>query len=241
MMLRWFASPLFLVSGAVLTLMSMLGGPSFWYVPCFGALALIGLCWIWKPRVAAGLSVGPLVSVAALLHYLSGFWLAVLLLTLLLASVFVIASLDLSRSSRMAIGVSLAFLLSSFAVDRLLTNRIAIKVYEMQVALDGKAPWGTVGPQWSDGSAPVVIYRHIGNDYCYVAFQSKELRDRLAVKSAKTVMVEYNVFKDFGRERGYNVRSVDGLLLAEGEHPVRDFERFGGQVLGAGTTSVSCW
>jgi hypothetical protein len=49
--------------------------------------------------------------------------------------------------------------------------------------------------------------------------------------------VEYNVFSDFGKERSYNVRSVDGLLLNEGQRTVRDFERFGGQILGSTSTS----
>ena len=42
---------------------------------------------------------------------------------------------------------------------------------------------------------------------------------------------------DFGKERSYNVRSVDGLLLANGQHTERDVERFGGQILGEGDSS----
>jgi hypothetical protein len=63
------------------------------------------------------------------------------------------------------------------------------------------------------------------------------LRQRLASKEGHTITVQYNIFSDFGKERGYNVRSVDGLLLANGEHTVRDFERFGGQILGSGDSS----
>lgn len=58
-------------------------------------------------------------------------------------------------------------------------------------------------------------------------------------KSGQKVVVEYNVFSDFGKERGYNVRSVDGLILANGEHVVRDFERSGGRILGTGDTQSS--
>lgn len=111
----------------------------------------------------------------------------------------------------------------------------------MDVALDGKAPWGDVTPEWKDGPAPIVLYRRVGTSYCYTAFKSQELHDLLASRSGNTAMVELNVFSDFGRERGYNVRSVDGLLLANGERPVRDAERFGGQILGAGAHEPQCW
>jgi hypothetical protein len=109
----------------------------------------------------------------------------------------------------------------------------------MHVALDGRVPWGEVGPEWQDGSAPIVVYRRMGSDYCYDAFHSQELHDRLAPARERTITVEYNVFSDFGRVRSYNVRSVDGLLLANGQHVVRDIEVFGGQILGDKTASTS--
>ena len=58
----------------------------------------------------------------------------------------------------------------------------------------------------------------VGDSYCYDAFQSEELRQRLSSKDGRTVEVEYNIFRDFGKERSYNVRSVDGFLLNEGQH-----------------------
>jgi len=84
-----------------------------------------------------------------------------------------------------------------------------------------------------------VLYRRVGNSYCYDAFKSEELRQRLAPKDRRTVTVEYNIFSDFGKEPGYNVRSVDGVLLANREHTVRDYERFSGQILGNSGTSSS--
>ena len=101
----------------------------------------------------------------------------------------------------------------------------------MYVALNGHAPWGDVGPEWSDGSLPIVLYRRLGDGYCYDTFQSEELRRRLASKDGHTVKVEYNNFSDFGKERSYNVKSVDGLQLSDGQHTLQDFERFGGQIL----------
>ena len=109
----------------------------------------------------------------------------------------------------------------------------------MNVAINGHAPWGDVGPQWSGNSLPIVLYRRLGDSYCYDAFQSEELRQRLSSKDGRTVEVEYNVFSDFGKERSYNVRSVDGLLLNEGQRTVRDVERFGGQILGSTSTSAN--
>ena len=72
-----------------------------------------------------------------------------------------------------------------------------------------------------------------------MAFDSGELRKRLMPKNGQEVVVEYNVFSDFGSERGYNVRSVDGLILANGEFVVRDYERSGGRILGPGDTQSS--
>ena len=109
----------------------------------------------------------------------------------------------------------------------------------MYVALNGRAPWGDVGPEWPDGSAPIVLYRRVGDSYCYDAFKSEELHQRLAPKDGHTVTVDYNIFSDFGKERSYNVRSVDGVLLANGENTLRDFERFGGQILGNSGASTS--
>ena len=102
----------------------------------------------------------------------------------------------------------------------------------MYVAINGHAPRGDVGPEWSAHSLPVVLYRRVGGSYCYDAFQSEELRQRLSSKDGRTVEVEYNIFSDSGKARSYNVRSVDGFLLNEGQHTVRGFERFGGQILG---------
>lgn len=75
-----------------------------------------------------------------------------------------------------------------------------------------------------------------------MAFNSDELRTLLANKNGKAVEMQMNIFKDFGREHAYNVRSADGLLLASGHRVVRDAERFGGQILGpSGSSSEKCW
>lgn len=241
---RRAAALLFTIGGTVLVLFSLLGGPSLWYVVCFCVLPIIGIVWLREPIVAAALSIAPLIAVAALLQYGSGMWsfsrmwVAGVIVGLVAAAVFVARTLRRAASWRLPLVVSLLFVTCAFAVDRLFTNKVTVRAYQMQVAVDGHAPWGEVGPEWSDGSLPIVLYRRLGDSYCYDAFQSEELRQRLASKDGHTVQVEYNIFSDFGKERSYNVRSVDGLLLNDGQHTVRDFERFGGQMLGNTGTSA---
>jgi hypothetical protein len=169
----------------------------------------------------------------------SRIWAASVIAGLIAASAFVVGALRGFRKWQLPVVLSLAFTTSAFATDRLFTNKTAIRSYQMNVALNGHAPWGDVGPQWSGNSLPIILYRRLGDSYCYDAFRSEELRQRLSSKDGRTVEVEYNIFSDFGKERSYNVRSVDGLLLNEGQRTVRDFERFGGQILGSTSTSAN--
>jgi len=244
--LRAVGASLFIVGGSSLALMSLVGAaPSLWYFVCFCALPIVGIVWLWQPPRAAALSVGPLIAVAALLHYISGMWTfsriwaGAVVAGLATAIVLVVAALRGFCHWRLPVVLSLAFATGAFATDRLFTNKVTVRTYQMYVAVNGHAPWGDVGPEWPDGSAPVVLYRRVGNSYCYDAFKSEELRQRLAPKDRRTVTVEYNIFSDFGKERSYNVRSVDGVLLANREHTVRDYELFSGQILGNSGTSSS--
>jgi hypothetical protein len=79
---------------------------------------------------------------------------------------------------------------------------------------------------------------------CFNAFHSKDLHDRLSAKNGKVVTVEYDTFSDFGKVRGYTVHSVDGIILANGDHVLRDdFAASGGTYrTGNGTSSGDdCW
>jgi len=230
----------------MLILMSALGAaPSMWYFFCYCALPLVGIVWLWRPSLAAALGIGPLVSLVALMQYVPGMWAssrisaASMIAGLIAASALVVGALRGFRKWQLPVVISLAFATSAFATDRLFTNKTSVLSYQMNVAINGHAPWGDVGPEWSGNSLPVVLYRRLGDSYCYDAFQSEELRQRLSSRTGRTVEVEYNVFSDFGKERSYNVRSVDGLLLHEGQRTVRDFERFGGQILGSTSTSAN--
>jgi hypothetical protein len=236
--LRAVGAPLFIIGGAVLILMSALGAaPSMWYFFCYCALPVVGIAWLWRPSLAAALSIGPLISLVALMQYVPGMWAssrswaAYLIAGLIAAATLVVGALRGFRKWQRPVVLSLLFVTSAFATDRLFTNKTSMRSYQMYVAINGHTPWGDVGSRWSGDSQPVVLYRRVGDSYCYDAFQSEELRQRLAPKDGRTVEVEYNIFRDFGKERSYNVRSVDGFLLNEGQHTVRDFERFGGQIL----------
>jgi hypothetical protein len=239
---RILAGTLFIIGGGCLVLMSLLAAPSFWYVPCACALVPLGFVWWFcRPSLAAALSVGPLVAAAALTRYLSGTSLAILAACLVAAFIFVFVGLRGGQGWKLPLFISIVYLAASFCTDRMFTNKVSIKSFQMGVALDGKAPWGQVGPEWQDGTVPIVLYRRVGTSYCYTALKSKELHDRLAQERVNTVTVEYNVFSDFGRERSYNVRSVDGVVLANGMHVIKDAERFGGQMLTDGSPAPNCW
>ena len=89
------------------------------------------------------------------------------------------------------------------------------------------------------GETPVVLYRKVaGYGYCYDAVFSPELKSRLVAANKQAIDVAYDLFSDFGQKRGYNLRSVDGLLFNEGERPVRPGEGYGGQILGI--SSMDC-
>jgi hypothetical protein len=238
---RIVAGMLFTIGGICLTLALLLGTPSFWYFPCVCALIPLGFVWWFcQPELAAALSVGPLVAAAALLRFVSGTWFAILAGCLITAVAFALLALRDSRRWKIPLTISLAYLATAFCADRVFTSKVTVKTFQMSVALDGKVPWGKVGPEWDDGTPPLVLYRDVNGSYCYTAFRSQELRERLAQKRSDTVSVEYNVFSDFGRTRSYNVRSVDGVLLHNGEHVVKDAERFSGEML-MDNFSSHCW
>lgn len=242
LILRIIAPVLFAAGGIFLLLLSLLGAPSFSYIPCFGALPVIAAFWAWRPRTGAALSIGPLIGLIAILSYLSGPWLVSGIICVAIWLLFLgLAAKESGGVSIIPLIVSLGFLSICFLIGRLFTNKVVIRTYSARVAIDGNAPWGMVGAEWSDGVKPIVLYRRVGDSYCYVAFKSDELRRRLVSRHTDSVPIEINVFKDFGTERGYNVRSVDGLLLANGQHVVVDAERFGGQILGPSNSSAECW
>jgi hypothetical protein len=118
------------------------------------------------------------------------------------------------------------------------------RTYQANVALNGEGPLGITDPPW-DGPDAVVLYRTgRGGVICYDAFRSKDLHNYLSGKNGKPITVEYDTFSSFGKISGYNVHSVDGMILANGYHVLRgDFAATAGVArAGAGSAGPDdCW
>ncbi len=127
----------------------------------------------------------------------------------------------------------------SLACDKTVTRS-----YQAWVALDGKGPLGLTDPPW-DGPDAVVLYRTGHNGVvCFDGFHSKDLHDRLLAKNGKPVIVEYDTFGGSGKVSGYNVLSVDGIMLANGRHVLREDYSAAAGVMRRGEGNASgddCW
>lgn len=119
-------------------------------------------------------------------------------------------------------------------------DRVVVRKYEMNVALDGKAPWDDVYPESETDPAPTVLYLKVGESYCFTAFQLPSLRDRLARERKSHVTVEYNEFTTFGHEGRHTLRSVDEIPLAIGNRIIQETHEFGGQILMNGNEAFPC-
>jgi len=106
----------------------------------------------------------------------------------------------------------------------------------MKWSTNGSAPWGNVERD-EKGQTPVVIYRSVDGGYCYDAIFSPVLKGKLSDSTKSVVTVEYNVFSDFGRKRGYNIRSIDGLVFNEGSRPVLSGDGYGGYIMGGSSSN----
>jgi hypothetical protein len=108
------------------------------------------------------------------------------------------------------------------------------KSYQVRVTTDGTGPDGQKDPEWN-GPDSVVLYRTgLNGVVCFDFFRSKELHDRLMAKNEQLVTAEYDTFSDFGKVRAYNVHAVDGIILANGYHGLRDdFAASAGVIVGS--------
>ncbi len=118
--------------------------------------------------------------------------------------------------------IAIALLVAcAFVCYLLFIDRADRRTYQAYVALDGRGPRDLLDPPW-DAPDAVVLYRRGRNGVvCYDGFHSKDLHDRLSAKNGQPVTVEYDTFSDLGKVRGYNVHSVDGIILANGYHVLR--------------------
>ena len=236
----------FLLSGAFTTLLLSLFASSFWYLPCAILWTLSGFVWLLRPSWAVGLSTFPVLGIAVMLMpRVPSFWRTdysyrIILLSIAVALVLIGIFLMKEKEARKVtpFAVSLGLVLAAFGVDRLFTNKVAVHTYSMSWTANGTAPWGQVETD-EKGQAPVVIFRRTGKGYCYDAVFSPELKARLLAANKPSIEVEYNTFSDFGHERSYNIRSVDGLIFNERDRPVRAGERYGGTIMD-GSGSFDC-
>jgi hypothetical protein len=145
-----------------------------------------------------------------------------------------------TRRSRLSLIAVLMAVVIAGSVLWLNWDQVSVRRYEMSIGFDGKTPWGEVGTESATSEAPTVLYRSVGNGYCYTAFQLPSLRDRLKHENESRVAVEYNVFITFGHEGKYTLRSVDGVPLATGKRVIRETGEFGGQMLSGEDETLNC-
>ena len=145
----------------------------------------------------------------------------------------------MSRATNIA-GIVIVVLVACALVGySLFIDRVVRRTYQARVALDGKEPFGAIHPSDPDR---VILYRKGWNGVtCFDVFSSKELPERLSPQNGHLVTVEYDTFNNFGNVRAYNVHSIDGLILANGDHVIRpDFAASAG-VAGNSKSTNDCW
>jgi hypothetical protein len=243
---NWWMSPAFkavcctyyLIAGLVLVLLMTFAAPSFGYFPCSILLTACAFFWKW-PRQAAAFSL-PLVIVFAYSLYVLQIWHwagdagTAIGLIAIVAFFFVpctiVLFLDRVAWTPMAVAISLVFI--SFAVDRTWTNKVEVRSVEMGWTADGETPWGGDAQRDAANRPPVIVYVQAGGGYCYDAIFYEPLKVRLKQLGKSKIVVQYNVFKDFGSERGYNIRPVEGFHFNDAKQSlIQDVEGYGGNTL----------
>jgi hypothetical protein len=235
-----------------MSLMTVMGW-GFLYLCCSILWLIFGFVWFVRPSFAARLCVFPVLGIAMLMAPLflppyrkhvepsPIFWFYGLQVFSAVIALALVVTTIRKTSVRKATPILISFglVLTAFVIDKTGVNKTEVLTYSMNWTADGTAPWGPVDFGEKDGP-PVLLYRRYGQGYCYDVFYSAELRRRLIESNKPQVNVEYGVTSDFGRERGYNVRSVDGLVFTDGEdHEVRPGQGGGGYILN-GPGSGSC-
>lgn len=244
---------LYIISSATLLLIvTVLGGLAFFTLCCSLLWAVSGFLWLSRPSFAARMCVFPALGIGAGFRWVlwpsyrehfgrPATWLDALpLLCVVIALALVVITIWKTAGTFVPFGISLVFMFTAFAADRALIDQAEVHSFSMKWTVDGSAPWGHEDFDEKKGP-PIVLYREYDQGYCYDVLYSDELKRRLIESNKPSVMVEYTVFRDFGRERGYNLRSVDGLVFSQGGREVRAGYAHGGVVkTGDGIGVVSC-
>jgi len=223
--IRILVSAVAAVSAGWLALGILLGLPSFWWLIATAILIVAALAGSFSSAAFTGLAI-PALTAITIASIPLDLWqkASVLFLLVPLGSLWAgaITSAYLSRSRRAIVwrlvAVSCVLLAAGFGVDRVFTNQIKVHSYEMQWTTGGGGPID--GPSQKGGERRVVIYRHDSGAVCYDAIYSTELAEYVRNLDKPRLHVEYEGFYDFGKERGYNVRSIEGKLITKGAHPV---------------------
>ena len=239
----YFPAGLFIVVGLSITALLLLLGGLSWVVLCFFSLVLLGILWMYRPALAAVLSVGPLLGIASSVtvpragpgeaYHLLGavfftIWVVVPFAGLIAAVFFLLTALRDWPRWRLPLVLSFTFVAASFLANRLFVDVDTVRTYKMHFTLDGKQ----LNLQMPQGA--VAVYRSIDNGYCFDEVNSQKLRDRLASRPDDEVVVQYEITRDFGRVRGYNVLTVDGI-------DVRNENGRGGSGSAGSGTSPECF
>jgi hypothetical protein len=227
----------------ILTLSFLRATPSFWYLICGFLWAFSGVLWFIRPGIAAQFLIAPAFGTACLVfqfppsfdpQYLFTALAVALAVGLIVACVSETVPRNIVPAS-----ISGILVLTGIAVDRAFTNQVTVRTYSMQWTADGVAPWGEVEKD-ARRNSPVVLYRKQGDSYCYDAVFSSELRNRLSQSKAPVIEVAYNLFRDFGKLRAYNIRSVGGWVFNDGRRIVHSGEGYGGQILNGSGSATDC-
>lgn len=243
---RWFATlcATYLCLIAIsCVFISLFAAPSFWYVPC--SILLILSIYLWrKPSEGASASFPITFTFAIALIVLESWHHANA--TIICAGLFAIGVamciiiLTATGISRSWLAASVVLVALSFAVDYFFTNRVHIVTLQEQYSIDGTTPWGDDARRDSKGDAGVMVYTKVGGDYCYDTVFYDPLKKSLVAQNPHTVTVQYNVFSDFGHERSYNIRSINGLQFNDDKHTLIDADTEGGTSLNSGSNNPTC-
>ena len=232
-------------------ILTVLSGLVFFSLCCSLLWLISGFVWLARPSVAARLCAFPVLGISAGFRWVllpsvreqikrPITWLDVLAaLCVLLALALVVITIWKTARTFIPFVISLVFLVAAFFADRGLVNETAVHTFPMKWTVDGSAPWGHVDFDKKKGP-PVVLYREYERGYCFDVLYSDELRRRLIESNKPSVMVEYVAYKDFGRERGYNLVSVEGLVFNQGGREVRPGYAYGGGSTGDDFGAAPC-
>jgi hypothetical protein len=243
---HWFATLCATYLGLIAiasVLVSFLASPRFWCVPC-SVLLLLSI-YLWRKPFDGASASFPItltftVALAIFIswHHVDRTIIFLGLFTIGIAMCTTI--LSATGISRKWLTTSAVLISLSFATDYFFTDQLRIVTLQAQYSVDGTTPWGDDAHRDSKGNAGVMVYTRVGGGYCYDTVFYSPLKQSLIVETPHTVTVQYNVFSDFGHERFYNIRSIDGVQFNDNTHNIIEADMEGGTSLDSGSGNPIC-